>query len=105
VYQRIKQRYSSLGISTKEFLGQVSGTTIVRMGGMALGILISIFLGRTLGASGLGIINLSNQIAGILLMISMLGFPTVILKEVAIAHSRKDWQHANSVISFNSLYN
>jgi O-antigen/teichoic acid export membrane protein len=103
--KRLKSKYSRLNISAKEFLGQVSATTIVRAGGMALGILISIFLGRTLGASGLGIINLSNQIAGILLMFSLLGFPTVILKEVAIAHSRKDWQHANSVINTSLKFN
>jgi len=32
-------------------------------------------------------------------MVTMLGFPTVILKEVAIAYSRKDWNHAQSVIN------
>ena len=84
---------------TLEVVKKSSATTIVRGAGMLFGVAISIFVGRLLGAGGLGIINLSNQIVGILLMVTMLGFPTVILKEVAIAYSRKDWNHAQSVIN------
>jgi len=83
---------------TLEVVKKSSTTTIVRGAGMLFGVAISIFVGRLLGADGLGIINLSNQIVNILLMVTMLGFPTVILKEVAIAYSRKDWYHAQSVI-------
>jgi len=86
-------------ITKSKSLNDTIYTFIVRGGGIVFGILISIFLGRTLGPKGLGIISLTNQIVGILLMFIMLGIPTVIIKEVAIAFSRKDWEHANSIIS------
>jgi len=87
------------GIAESKSINDTIYTFIVRGTGIVFGVLISIFLGRTLGPKGLGIISLTNQIIGILLMIIMLGIPTVIIKEVAIAFSRKDWEHANSVIS------
>nr|WP_319569936.1 oligosaccharide flippase family protein [uncultured Draconibacterium sp.] len=89
---------SQLDIHTLEVLKKSSITSIVRGSGMMLNMVISIVLGRLLGPEGLGIINLSNQLAIVLLMIIMLGFPTAILKEVAIAHSRKNWDHVQSVI-------
>ncbi len=85
-------------IKIGDFLKTTSKTTFVRAGGMAVGILVSIAIGRLLGAEGLGIINLSNQIARILSMLIMLGLPTVILKETAISVSKKDWGHINNVI-------
>ena len=84
------------------FFKTISKTTLVKVSGMAVGVLLSIFIGRLLGAEGLGIINLSNQLAGILTMIVLLGLPTVILKETAIAVSNKNWAHINNVI-FTSL--
>ena len=86
-------------------LKSASATTIVRASGMAMGIFISIFLGRIIGADGLGIINLSNQIVVILLLISLLGFPTVVMKEVSIGVSRKDWHHVNSIMCTSLLVN
>jgi len=90
---------NKLGINKSRSLNDTIYTFIVSGTGIVFGVLISIFLGRTLGPKGLGIISLTNQIVGILLMLIMLGIPTVIIKEVAIAFSRKDWEHANSVIS------
>jgi O-antigen/teichoic acid export membrane protein len=87
------------GITKSKALDDTIYTFIVRAAGIIAGTLISIFLGRTLGPKGLGIISLTNQIIGILLLFSLLGIPTVIIKEVSIAFGRKDWEHANSVVS------
>ena len=95
----INRLLSKFGINNKILIQDSLYTTIVQILGFALGVLISIFLSRTIGAQGLGIISLSNQIINILLMLALLGMPTVILKEVAIAYGRKNKDHINSVIS------
>ena len=47
-------------------------------------------LGRVLGSTGLGIINLTQQIATLLLVLTMLGMDNVLIKRVAIGHGTKD---------------
>ena len=89
-------------IKLSSFFLTTSKTTLVKASGMLAGIIVSIVIGRLLGAEGLGIINLSNQLASTLLMLVLLGLPTVILKETAIAVSNKNWAHINNVI-FTSL--
>jgi len=65
---------------------------------MAIGLGVSVFLGRTLGADGLGVINLSNRIINILLVVGLLGMRHVIIKEVAIAYNKKDYVHIGNVM-------
>lgn len=104
-YKKLKIYQENFDIHTLEILNKSSKTSIVRGLGMLFNMLISIVLGRLLGPEGFGIINLSNQIIIILLMMIMMGFPTVILKEVAIAYNRKNWARSQSVIntSFKTL--
>lgn len=77
----------------------MSKTALVKGGGMAVGILLSITMARLLGADGLGTINLANQLTALVLMFTMLGMPTVITKEVAIAVSKEKWNHVKNVIA------
>jgi O-antigen/teichoic acid export membrane protein len=85
-------------IKLGNFIKTTSKTTFVKAGGMAIGVLVSISLGRILGSEGLGIINLSNQISGLLSMLVLLGLPSVILKETAISVNKKNWGHIRNVI-------
>jgi hypothetical protein len=50
----LKYKFSSLDVHTKEVIFKSSASTIVKVGGLIFGVLVSIFLGRTLGAEGLG---------------------------------------------------
>ena len=102
---KIKNNILKLDKPTFEVLKTSFNTTLIRGMSMLFGILLSILLGRFLGANGLGVIDLSNQIVTILLMVVMLGFPTVILKEISIAYSRKDWIHVESVIKTSLIIN
>ncbi len=47
-------------------------------------------MGRMLGAEGLGVINLSNRIVAILLVVCMFGMRQVLIKEIAIGFSAGD---------------
>lgn len=78
---------------------------VVKVIGMMAGIGVSIFLGRTIGAEGLGIINLANQIAGLLLVVTMFGFDNVLVKYVAIAYENKQWPKIADNMFTASVFN
>lgn len=71
---------------------------IVKIIGMVAAFSISVILGRTIGPEGLGVINIVNKIIAISVILALLGTNTVILKEIAIAYERKDWQHVAKTI-------
>ncbi len=77
---------------TLEVMRKSSASSIVRAAGMVVGLIVSIFLGRTLGPEGLGIISLANQITGLLLILIILGMDNVLVKQISIAFERKKWQ-------------
>ena len=83
---------------TLEVVKKSFSSTIVKVAGMIIGLGVSVFLGRTIGADGLGIINLSNRVVNILLVVGLLGMRQVIIKEVAIAHNKKDYAHIGNVM-------
>lgn len=93
-----RQRLGLLDEHTLEVVRKSSASTVVKVAGMAIGLLVSVFLGRTIGAEGLGIINLSNRIINILLVVGLLGMRQVIIKEVAIAHNKKNFVHIGNVM-------
>jgi O-antigen/teichoic acid export membrane protein len=61
-------------LHTLEVLKKSSASIVVKIAGMGAGLLVSIFLGRALGAEGLGIISLSNHFVVLLLVLSMFGW-------------------------------
>lgn len=96
--KRVKKKYKNLDIHTAEVLKKSFSSTFVKVAGMIVGLGVSIFLGRTIGADGLGIINLSNRIVNIVIIIGLLGMRQVIIKEVAIAHNKNDFKHIGDVM-------
>lgn len=73
-------------------------STIVKASGMVFGLLVSVFLGRTLGADGYGVITLANQIASIVIVFCLLGMRQVIIKEVSIGYGQQDWGRIGNVM-------
>jgi O-antigen/teichoic acid export membrane protein len=97
--KNIKTKVSAyLDVHTFEVLTKSMSSSIVKVVGMSIAFLISIYLGRTLGAEGLGIINLSFRIVNILIIFGMLGIMQIIIREVAIAHEEKNHEHINNVM-------
>ncbi len=87
----VRLAISKIDIHTLEVIKKSTSSSLVKAGGMVIGLGVSVFLGRTLGAEGLGIINLSNQIVAVVLVFCLLGIRQVIVKEVAIGYHQKDW--------------
>ena len=96
--QYFKNQISKLDIHTQEVIKKSSASMVVKIFGMILGLLISVFLGRTLGSDGLGLINLANQVISLLLVFTFLGMFQIIIKEVAISHGEKNWKHIGNVM-------
>lgn len=94
----VKKKLKSLDEHTLEVVKKSSASTIVKVASMAIGLSISVFLGRTIGAEGLGIINLSNRVVNVLLVFGLLGMRQVIIKEVAIFHNKKDFAHIGNIM-------
>jgi len=88
---------------TLEVLIKSSSSLVVRVVGMAAAMGISIVLGRTLGATGVGIVNLTQQIAALLLVVTMLGMDSVITKRVAIGHAASDPEQIASSLGTASI--
>jgi len=65
---------------------------------MLTGIIISIILSRLLGAEGLGLINLSNKIVAIIMVFLLMGFPQLIIREVAKGRIQKNWQYIGDIM-------
>ena len=80
-------------------------TAFVKLLGMVLAILVSIFLGRTLGAEGLGVINLSNRLVAILLVVCMFGMRQVLMKEIAIGHNKNDLKRIGDSLKTAYFFN
>ena len=94
----IRNKISRIDFHTLEVIKNASASTLVKVVGMLAAIFVSIVLGRTLGVEGLGIIGLANRIANLLLVVALLGMPKVLIKEIAIAHNNKNWQHIGNCI-------
>jgi len=84
--------FSKIDIHTKEVIKKSASSSMVKIIGMVFGLGVSIFLGRTLGPEGLGIINLSNKIVSLFVILGLLGMNQVLVKNIAIGHSKKNWQ-------------
>ena len=76
-------------------LKKSSSSLLVKIGGLLLGIVLSIVVARLIGAKGIGIINLSNRIVNISLLFGLFGMQNIIVRSVA---SNKN-QHNYSLIS------
>lgn len=96
MFPKYKLSFKKLINST--FFKSSSLTSLVRGGGMFFNLLLSVFISRLISADGLGLINLSNQIINVILMLILLGLQTVIIKETAIAKSRGDLHKIQNII-------
>ncbi len=101
----LRNKFALLDVHTKEVVIKSSASTLVKVFGMLFSVLVSVFLGRTLGADGLGVINLATVLSSNILVLCLFGMPQVIIKEVAIGFSIKDWKHTGSVMSSSYLFN
>ena len=82
-----------------------SASMLVKIIGMIVSLGVSVFLGRTLGAEGLGIINLANRIVSLLLVLAMLGMNYVLIKNISIGYERKDYQLIGDNLYTSSIIN
>ena len=101
----IKKKSTKLDKHTLEVLVKSSKTMLVKVFGMISGLLISIFLARTLGSEGLGVLNFANKLGMILLIVTMFGFQNVIIKFIAIAKGKLDNNGIATALKTSLVFN
>ena len=89
---------SKLDVHTLEVVKKSISSIIVKILGVIIVIGLSVFLARTIGAEGLGLINLSHRIVAISIIVGLFGMTKVIIKEVAIALNNKELEHIGNVM-------
>jgi O-antigen/teichoic acid export membrane protein len=88
----VLKKITNLDEHSKEVFLKSSSTVVIQVIGILARLLTSIFLGRTLGAAGLGDVNLINQIITIIMVFSMFGMDHVIVKKTAIGYGVNDFK-------------
>ncbi|HWQ95743.1 MAG TPA: flippase, partial [Candidatus Methylomirabilis sp.] len=83
--------------SHKKFAFDVGITFIASMISMLLGFVITIILGRQLGAEELGLYRMASTIYGIAMLFAAIGIPAAIIKYVA--EYKGDRRKTNSIVS------
>ena len=102
---KLKRKYKDLDEHTSEVIYKSISSIFAKGSGIIIAVGLSVFLGRTLGAEGLGIINLSNKIASLALLFCLLGVRSVLVKNVAIGYNLKDWKTINSYMHTSYIFN
>ena len=91
--------------NTLDVLKKSISSILVKVSGMIAAFCISVFLGRNIGASGLGIVSLANQIVMVLLVLTMFGMQHVLVKNIAIGYRQKAMQSIEDSIKTATLFN
>jgi len=91
-----------LDANLKDVIKKSGISLILKIFGVGFLFFNSAFLGRFLGPEGLGIINISLKIIAVLLMLSLLGIPHLLIKEISIANYNKNWNRI-SELSYTSF--
>ncbi|MCY2687802.1 flippase [Salinimicrobium sp. TH3] len=98
-------KFFSENSSLKDIFSKFSSSLIVRVVGLIVSFLVSMFLGRLLGPSDFGVMNLAIQITSFILVISMWGLPQVLIKEVAIGFGSRDKEHIRNMLGTAYIIN
>ena len=101
----LKTKKSILDEHTFEVLKKALPSVFVKIFGIISSIILSVFLGRKLGAEGLGIINLSSRVINILILFGLFGSRLIVIKEISIAKSRKNFQRVGDVMKSALWFN
>lgn len=82
---------------SKKFAFDVGITFIASIISMLLGFVITVFLGRYLGAGDLGLYKMASTVYGIAILFATIGIPAVMIKYVA--ENRRDKEKTNIIVT------
>lgn len=96
---------NKLDENTLDVLKKSISSIFVKVIGMIAAFGISVFLGRSIGASGLGVVNLANQIVMVLLVLAMFGMQHVLVKNIAISNRQNTLQNIKNSVKTAIFFN
>lgn len=103
--QLIKEKVKGLDEHTIEVVKKSLASGFVKMSGVLVALFISIYLGRTIGAEGLGIIDLANRIVVIALVFTVFGMDRVLVKNLAIAYHDNNFKAVSDYLGTSTRIN
>lgn len=102
---KLKTKLEEIDRHTVEVVRKSMTSSVVKMSGVLISLMVSIFLGREIGAEGLGVIDLANRITGVLLVFSVFGMDKLLLKNIAISYHEKDEQNIADLLYTATFFN
>jgi O-antigen/teichoic acid export membrane protein len=96
--EHIKNKLAHPDYHTKEVVKKSVSAIAVKVVGMLIALLVSISLGNLIGATGIGIIGLSNRMVSLIMVLALLGLPQVIVKKIAISKNENNLQEIKNVL-------
>lgn len=101
----LKKRLLNFDSQIQDVVEKSISSIIVKIFATIFSFGLSILIGRTIGAEGLGIITLSNKIAFIVVGLALFGMNNVIIKEVAIAFYKNRIDRIGNVMNTAFWFN
>lgn len=86
--------------NSKVFRGS-SGGLVLRLFSLAMALITSVAMARLLGPGDYGTYTFAISIVQLLALLSALGFPRLLVREVAAFHAEKEWPLLRGVIRFS----
>jgi len=94
--------------SNKGLLAQLlrggAGSALVQAANGFVALALSVVLARALGTEGYGLYAYAFSIMGLLMALAEMGFPTLLIREVAASKSRSDWRLLRGAVVRSSQF-
>lgn len=91
--------------NTNDTIKKSTAGVLVKVFAQFFSLILSISIARFIGADGLGLLNLSFRITGIFLILSILGFDQILIKNISIGLSKNDKNKVGSLIFSSLIFN
>lgn len=93
-----------MDINTLAVIKKSSSSLVVSVFGVLTALGVSIFLGRNIGPEGVGIINLSNQIALTMTSFCLFGLSNLLVKNISILKLKNDWKGIKDLMHSSYIF-
>lgn len=105
MFLKFYNHIATLDKNVFEFAKKSFASFGVRVGGVLLGLLVSLLLSRFLGPEGLGVLNLSNRVVSFLLLFGLFGIQNIIIKDTAINYQSQQFGEIANMMLSSSICN
>lgn len=104
IFASVNSRLSGLFTAARRFSGSHAAIVAVRVAGTGLTFLLTVLLARLMGPDGYGVYSYAIAIVTLLAVLTQLGLPTLIVREVARYEATASWNLLRGLLSRAALF-